>query len=62
MKIMRFEALPMSVEVGDWDEVFKSGVAEVWDMAEGFKSGVVVVVLKENEIFLMESLSLGMNF
>ena len=31
----------MSVEVGDWDEVFKSGVAEVWDMAEGFESGVV---------------------
>ena len=55
--------LPVSVEVGDWDEVFKSGVAEVWDMAEGFKSGVVVVVvLKEKEIFLMDSLSLGMNF
>ena len=58
---MRFEVLPVSVEVGDWDEVFKSGVAEVWDMAEGFESGVVVVVLKEKEIFLMDSLSLGMN-
>ena len=33
--------LPVSVEVGDWDEVFKSGVPEVWDMAEGFESGVV---------------------
>ena len=51
----------MSVEVGDCDEVFKCGVAEVWDMAEGFESGVVVVVLKEKEIFLMDSLSLGMN-
>ena len=58
---MRFEVLPVSVEVGDWDEVFKSRVAEVWDMAEGFESGVVVVVLKEKEIFLMDSLSLGMN-
>ena len=56
---MRFKVLPVSVEVGDWDEVFKSGVAEVWDMAEGFESEVVG--LKEKDIFLMDSLSLGMN-